>query len=434
MVTKDDGLQKLVNVKIILGNGFDLFCDLRTSYGDYFSKQKKKYELILNEVKEASNCLAGLFEDGLKPNIFQEITDGLTISSQNIWDIIFAISIKGESDKMWCDVEQTMFDFLYSVDTGWQEIKPHWTNVYNFLQKAPYQGCSAGSFILARCIKEKCSSSILSKDDFCIFLLDELKEFEGRFARFITRQHVAFDGFVPQFNINYVTRARQLLETLCKSEEITSIDCFNYGFTPEPVFYNKCNFVNGDCANPIFGVDSKFRPDDSKYVFTKTNRRIEWEMNRTTLSQHPDFENAIVFGHSLNENDYSYFFPVLDQLEMTNFASKKKFVITYCVYDPKKETEIKNELRHRIYALFVAYAKYKGQSIEPARLLDSLTTQGRVMTVSIPPCQKYQSFDADTVDLRAPYLGGKSVEEKWAAYIDWAKREFPVQRSDCLLK
>lgn len=427
MITKDDGLQKLVKVKIILGNGFDLFCGLHTSYGDYFSKQKKKYELILNEVKEASNCLAGLFEDGLKPNIFQEITDGLTISPQNIWDIIFAISIKGESDKMWCDVEQTMFDFLYAVDTGWQEIKPHWTNVYNFLQKAPYQGRSAGSFILARCIKGKCSSSILSKDDFCIFLLDELKEFEGSFARFIARQHVAFDGFVPQFNINYVTRARQLLETLCKSEEITSIDCFNYGFTPEPIFYNKCNFVNGDCANPIFGVDSKFRPDDSRYVFTKTNRRIEWEMNRTTLSQHPDFENAIVFGHSLNENDYSYFFPVLDQLEMTNFASKKKFVITYCVYDSKKETEIKNELRHRIYALFVAYAKYKGQSIEPARLLDSLTTQGRVMTVSIPPCRKYQAFDEGTVDLRAPNLGGISVEEKWAAYIDWAKRKFPAQ-------
>lgn len=231
-----------------------------------------------------------------------------------------------------------------------------------------------------------------------------------------------------------MTRAHRLLKTLCKPEEITSIDCFNYGFTPEPVFYNKCNFVNGDCSNPIFGVDSKFKPDDSKYVFTKTNRRIEWEMNRTTLSQHPDFENAIVFGHSLNENDYSYFFPVLDQLEMTNFASKKKFAIAYCVYDPKKETEIKSELRHRIYALFVAYANYKGQSIEPARLLDSLTTQGRVMTVSIPRCEWLTPFNIDKIDFWHPDPRGKSVEEKWAAYIDWAKKKFPAQCNGYLLE
>ena len=241
---------------------------------------------------------------------------------------------------------------------------------------------------MAHFIKKKRLELFESEIDFYEFLLDELKEFEGRFARFITRQHVVVNLFLCLANTNYVTRAHWLLEMLCKPEEIISIDCFNYGFTPEPVFYSKCNFVNGDCSNPIFGVDSKFEPDDPRYIFTKTNRRIEWEMNRSIFSQHPDFENTVVFGHSLNQHDYSYFFPVLDQLEMTNFVSKKKPVIAYCIYDSEKETAIKRDLRHRIYFLFVAYAIYKGRSIEPARLLDSLTTQGRVMTVSIPPCQE----------------------------------------------
>lgn len=45
-----------------------------------------------------------------------------------------------------------------------------------------------------------------------------------------------------------------------------------------------------------------------------------------------------------------------------------------------------------------------------------------------------QPFDKDAVDLCTPNLGGISVEEKWDAYIDWAKSEFPAQRNVYLLK
>lgn len=431
MTTKDADLQKLKKVKVILGNGFDLYCGLHTSYRDYFSSQKEMYESISGRINYAANYLEGRAKDG---NTFSVFDVSLVFTPRNVWDLFFALSFENDSNQMWCDVEKAMFDSLVNSDSIENSLKPHWGNVYKFLDRAPYQEESIGSFVSAYYIRRKRPELFSSETDFYEFLLDELNEFEERFAHFITQQHIAYNAFLYRFNTDYVTRAHQLLEELCKLEEIVSVDCFNYGFTPEPVFYNKCNFVNGDFSNPIFGVDSKFEPDDPRYIFTKTNRRIEWEMNRSIYSQYSDFENAVTFGHSLNEHDYSYFFPVLDQLEMTNFASKKKFVIAYCVYDAGKDAEIKRDIRHRIYSLFVAYAKYKGQSIEPARLLDSLTTQGRVMTVSIPPCQKYEPFDKDEVDLCSPNLGGKRVEEKWAAYIDWAKREFPIQCNGYLLK
>ncbi|MDD6801339.1 MAG: AbiH family protein [Mollicutes bacterium] len=431
MTTKDADLQKLKKVKVILGNGFDLYCGLHTSYRDYFSSQKEMYESISGRINYAANYLEGRAKDG---NQFSVFDVSLVFTPRNVWDVFFALSFENDSNQMWCDVEKAMFDSLVNSDSIENSLKPHWGNVYKFLDRAPYREESIGSFVLAYYIRRKRPELFSSEADFYEFLLSELKEFEERFARFITRQHIAYDAFLYHFNADYVARTRRLLETLCKPEEIVSIDCFNYGFTPEPVFYNKCNFVNGDISNPIFGVDSKFEPVDPRYIFTKTNRRIEWEMNRSIFSQYSDFENAVVFGHSLNEHDYSYFFPVLDQLEMTNFALKKKLVISYCIYDEGRETEIKRDIRHRIYSLFVAYAKYKGQSIEPARLLDSLTTQGRVMTVSVPPCQGYQPFDKDGIDFWAPKVGGKSTKEKWDAYISWAKGGSPAQCNDGLRK
>ena len=425
MDTKDVGLHKLRYVKVILGNGFDLYCGLHTSYLDFFHQREDLYKTILAEAEQTN----AYFRDNyISKKKWPCVSDQPpTLTQHNAWDVFFALSFTDDSNRMWCDIETEISRSLDSPGETIGKDRPNWDLVYQFLQENKnFLGVYSNCFILANFIKKKKPNLFVSKQDFYVFLLDELKEFEGRFARFITRQHVVFNGFEAQFNNDYVTRAHRLLKTLCKLKEITSIDCFNYGFTPEPVFYNKCNFVNGDCANPIFGVDSKFNPDESEYVFTKTNRRIEWEMNRTTLSHHPDFENAIVFGHSLSENDYSYFFPVLDQLEMTNFASKKKFVIAYCVYNPEKKTEIKSELRHRIYALFVAYAKYKGQSNGPARLLDSLTTQGRVVTVSISPCQEPPPFDEDKIDFWPPDPRGRSVEEKWGAYAAWAKRMYPL--------
>ena len=141
--------------------------------------------------------------------------------------------------------------------------------------------------------------------------------------------------------------------------------------------------INGNLENPIFGIDSNLcRASDPRFIFTKTNRRMELEMIDFECQKDIVFDNVIVYGHSLSSNDYSYFFPLLDKLEMTNFLSNKKIIFGFSVYDREKETEIKRKNRLNIQKLFEAYANYK-ELKDVNRLLDSLTTQNRVLTYEI---------------------------------------------------
>lgn len=50
--TKESLVQNLKNVKLIIGNGFDLYCGLKTSYSDYFNHDEKKNEIIQNLINE----------------------------------------------------------------------------------------------------------------------------------------------------------------------------------------------------------------------------------------------------------------------------------------------------------------------------------------------------------------------------------------------
>ena len=36
------------DIKLVLGNGFDLFCELKTKYIDFFENEKEKYDEIKN--------------------------------------------------------------------------------------------------------------------------------------------------------------------------------------------------------------------------------------------------------------------------------------------------------------------------------------------------------------------------------------------------
>ena len=268
----------------------------------------------------------------------------------------------------------------------------------------------------------KYGSRPASRENFYEFLLVQLKEFEDLFGRYITKQHIAWNGSLIKFNENYIQNARFVLTYLADQDEIVSIDCFNYGFTTEAVFYDKCKFINGNCEAPIFGIDTIFGPEDPRYIFTKTYRRIEWDMNLATVSGSPSFDNVIIFGHSLSSHDFNYFFPILDQLEMTNFTSSKKLVVAYAIYDSDKEATIKKELRKDVYSLFAAYAEYCGKSASGAsRLLDSLTTQGRVITCVIPnaPCPTVNFLD--NIDFLRHDSPKEMVATYWQAYIQHGK-------------
>lgn len=110
---------------------------------------------------------------------------------------------------------------------------------------------------------------------------------------------------------------------------------------------------------------------------------MELDMLNKELFISKDFENVIVFGSSLSQADYSYFFSVLDKINIFDINNLSKIVFAYSIYDLEHENEIKANLAKAIFQLFQEYSKYKGNEAHPNRLLDSLTTQGKVVLYQI---------------------------------------------------
>ena len=422
MEQKEKALQNLKRVKLVVGNGFDLYCGLKTKYEDFFGHFSGKYKYLKEWISKVASSIVntkGIEEDpgGIYESMERE-------NEINCWDLFFSMRLDSMRGPLWCDIEWEMLESLEGNDNKQKDrFGSHWENVWQFLNKESRDTHCLGTMILGGFIYHKLNGIPDSKDTFYEYLLAQLKLFEEAFGRYIISQHIALNPYIATINTINTSGARRLLTYLCNVAELVAIDCFNFAFTSETRFFEKCKFVNGDCLSPIFGVDSVFDPtSDPRYLFTKTNRRIERDMNTTELPEMLDYENVIVFGHSLNSQDYNYFFPILDQLEMTNLISKKKLVIAYTIYDPKQETEIKKNIRQAFYSLFQKYADYHEFGNRALRLFDSLITQGRVIMYEVPYVStltnNFAEKSLDTWVFQSPRDG---IITRWQTYLDYGK-------------
>ena len=391
MLSQKEVINNLKNVKLILGNGFDLHCGLKSKYSDYFesSVEKDKYDSIGQWLKE----LEGKQRLSL-PEIDKEVEGlfnvGERLESTSAWDLFFAMD--RNKNRMWCDVEKEISDSLVQMEDHGQHSSPivSWERVFQTMKKERMEQSSRKADILAVfCERKNDGKPFEDLDSFYLFLLEDLKQFEAEFGNFIASQVAVSNSFFIKTNDFYLSNAASTLESLCNIENLSSLDSFN--FTPLERLSNfdkikdKVRYVNGNWQSPIFGIDSKsYSSSDIRYIFSKTNRRMELDMSEEQTSPNPNFDNAIVYGHSLSENDYSYFFPLLDKLKMTDFGLNTKIVFDFSIFDEALASSIKKSYRKAIYGLFERYAIFKGISEEPGRLLDGLTTQGRVLLNEIP--------------------------------------------------
>lgn len=384
-------IKDLKNVKLVIGNGYDLHCGLKSSYADFFMRDADKnnyFNKWLDEFKEKISLNAFTTEQS-KEDVWVEFK---SIDELNIWDLFFYIETKttNQNNKeawLWCDIETVMYNSLKSYDS--RECNTNlfrWEHVYKAItKKMPKEFKFWKIYVIAKVILEKRNMEKFKNiDEFYYYILDELNQFEKEFGMFIDKKRYLYSNFLLKIpNTDFEKRSKMTLQELCNVDNLVSIDSFNYDDIGDENLNKILHNINGNLENPIFGIDSNLcRASDPRFIFTKTNRRMELEMIDFECQKDIAFDNVIVYGHSLSSNDYSYFFPLLDKLEMTNFLSNKKIIFGFSVYDMEKETEIKRKNRLNIQKLFEAYANYKGLK-DVNRLLDSLTTQNRVLTYEI---------------------------------------------------
>lgn len=396
-MTKEEMIKDLKNVKLVIGNGYDLHCGLKSSYADFFMRDVGKNDYFnkwLDEF-EGKISLNDFDAEQSKEDVWVEFKN---IDKLNIWDLFFYIKTKiaNQNNKkvwLWCDIETVMYNSLKSYDSREGNTNLFtWEYVYKVVNKEMQANFDCFEvYVMAKVIlKKRNMEGFKNIDEFYYYILDELNQFEKEFGMFIDKKRYSY--YYSSFkvtNSDFENRSKMTLQKLCNVDNLVSIDSFNYDDIANDDLNKILHNINGNLENPIFGIDSNLcRASDPRFIFTKTNRRMELEMINFECQKDIVFDNVIVYGHSLSLNDYSYFFPLLDKLEMTNFLSNKKIIFGFSVYDREKETEIKRKNRLNIQKLFEAYANYKGLK-DVNRLLDSLTTQNRVLTYEIRTFENY---------------------------------------------
>ena len=366
--------------KLTLGNGFDLYCGLATRYFDFFANQEDLYSSIkpwlaktLSYMEHSSSSFKLRFDNEYLPN-----------SDITIWDILFYFDPKRKKRENWCDVERFILDFFTLTDK-YKETAFH--SLYTNVHQEKLNFSDDDSWLKAAClysIQKKAETS--TQIEFSKFLLEELKKFEKHFGSYVQKEYRAKLA-------NYETKAQYFLKSVNNMWKVTSIDTFNY--TPfEKTYFNltyanskMVNHINGDYELPIFGIDSSSQSVNSAGgIFTKTYRRMTadfFEGEDKNYSLHNNFDDLVIFGHSLNEQDYNYYFPLFDYMNLMDVMSDKRIIFYYNIFNEDKERKIKNDNVQNMMKLLNAYEQFKTGKTKEFRLVDSLSSQGRLRFMRI---------------------------------------------------
>ena len=382
-MNKKDLLFNLHNVKIVLGNGFDLHCGLKSRYQDFYNysdERSKRCWMVINACNDWLSLHSRIKLQQVNWLFSSCKYSDFLLSKTTIWDYFFYINQKIDNGKevLWQDVENMINDTLQKY------VYVNWDYVKELIRDQLYNNHSVDNIsegIIACLLYKKYKERVVDENCFYDCVLDELKQFEKNFGEYIELMRNSEECN----NNKFEDKCTKTILNLCSFGEISSIDSFNYDNLGNIELDKKLHNINGVIDSPIFGIDSEaFNALDPRFVFTKTNRRMELDMFSNNSRKIDVFDNVIVYGHSLCENDYSYFFPLFDKLELYNFSSNKKIVFAFSVYDKNKESDIKNKYRKAIQNIFIKYAEYRGLSNQKNRLLDSLTIHNRVIIYELP--------------------------------------------------
>lgn len=368
-MNKQDYVRSLKKIKLIIGNGFDCYCCLNTKYSDFFNSQKEKHHNI-DEMDSVIDFNYQMFGQNNVRLPFQntKILD-LTI---NFWDLYFYHVINENKNENWCDIEKEMFNFFNDIsEVKISDIRETITINADF---------SANDNVnyLARFLKLKYRQ--INFENFYDYIFKELTIFENNFGKYINNEYESKKDY-------YIERANRIINAISQNgQSIVSKDTFNYTVVDNDFFKN-FKHINGDYNEPIFGIDStNISPTDERFRFTKISRRINLSMHSDQASQgfvNEDFENIVIFGHSLNEQDYNYFFPIFDYIKLSNPTEKSVIVFAYSIYDSSQKELIIKNLMSSVFNLIAAYDKYLTGRKKESRLLDILSATGRIIMYEI---------------------------------------------------
>lgn len=396
--------QNVVSRLLIIGNGFDLNCGLKSSFEDYYDNEIKMVEILkkmnsnFNDRNTDTNVLksdilrsAGF--QGIYGNLYDNIEINFNDEGISFWDFYF-YSHK-EKLNNWSDVEYFLnnlltinndnehleFDLENSLDivNRLKYLKPRVTIKDSFLTEFKKLRDDTFTtdketlillFVLLNNLKYDIDKH--SKKYFFDFLYNELNKFEESFGQYLKNS----------INDSYKDYSEQLLQKLVNNECYNLLS-FNYT-SPyvESTSFNTVRNIHGKLDNcPIIGIDSKGIVADSPvFRFTKTYRIMTLASDKQDRLLPKSIKTIAFYGHSLAPADYSYFQSIFDYYNI--YDNDITLVFYYSIYDESKEQEIRRTQFHSVTKLISKYGttfhNEKGEN-----LMHKLLLEGRLILKKI---------------------------------------------------
>lgn len=378
---------------IIIGNGFDLHCDLKSSFNDYFQSRSSKDSF--KKVIDLHQTLKALGSDTIKNHllekaeIFMEPALGHYLESYDFtpdkisfWDYYFCSHRKNNYN--WSDVEYFLTDFFGKTSSDSKNIFKELETDLNSLLSVKNGQSNPPQFkpdqdeyetVLLWCCNyglSKHSEQYLSD-----FLFDELKKFETSFKKYL--QPLAG-------NDQYKTASHALMSKLNSTNENSSFNLLTFNYTIPDLDELDCNFkknIHGILnKGPIIGIDSSnLSPDEPAFRFTKTYRIMNLANGTSDMLLPKSIKLITFYGHSLAEADYAYFQSIFDYFDI--YKENITLVFYYSVYDTSKALEIKSNVFNSVSKLLATYGdtfhNEKGKN-----LMHKLLLEGRLLIKKLP--------------------------------------------------
>lgn len=353
---------------VILGNGFDLSCGLKSSFSHFYGS-RTDYMYSSNSIPE---------------------------DQRNVWDLILAQV--GKDDPLWCDIESLIS--IYVFKDGGSDSRLD--EMYHPLVHAINLSGPSDLFVprgkVYQYVARFLGKEYVSQDELTNYLLDSLKDYEGLFADYLGQQ--------VEGNGEYIQKAFELfaaIRDVClsdseRSQALSSVLSFNYttpfGFDNWRLGIEATRNVHGVLGETdiIFGIDGKDVPaDDPALPFTKTYRLLSLKTSgngRVIKTGNEGTTFIKVFGHSLASADYSYFQSIFDAVNL--YEGDTKLVFLYKIYPNMpggkvNEKAIREDLYVRVSHLLIEYGATLDNIDHGKNLMHKLLLEQRLI---IEPVEK----------------------------------------------
>lgn len=378
---------------IVLGNGFDLACGLKSTYSDFFG------------------YIYG-----------QQIVN---TNSNNFWYDIFK-NYKQESIENWADIEEQILIQLKNIEYLYNEkilIEGRGNSETSSLAKSEHKEKNIPNnldvtleFLLPYFIKvrsEKTTQNILKKqllileDDFKKYLLSITKDssdFETYYKYYIKskvlNKYIQLCNLSESHNSDLVSKLEnttifnhspqkkkfdETLSEIYKEKNSNENLVLTFNYTKVWDVENVRN-IHGDLdnGNIIFGIDYDKLNNNFKKApieFSKSYRVLENGLT-STFDISSDIDIIKIYGHGLGKADYSYYQSIFDSVDL--YHGKTKVMFFWSDYKGKEKEQIHKDFVKGVTNLIEEYGTTFSNKDHGRNLFTKLLLENRLTIEEIP--------------------------------------------------